>query len=675
MIATASGQRTVFFYQLILIILALTACPSCFAYEKVVLQLKWSHQFQFAGYYAAQTQGYFAAEGLEVEIREIDHHRPPLEVVLSGDAQYGISDSSLVLARMQGKKPVILATIFQHSPLVLLSLESSGIVSPLELKNKHVMYLRGTDDAVIRAMFTELGMTPDDYQHVPHTFNDDDLVSGKVDAVSAYITDQPFYFRQNGIPVNIISPSNYGIDFYGDMIFVEEDYLRQNKEQALAFRRAVIRGWRYAINHQEEMVDWIQANLAPHKTKANLMYEASMTSRIIQAGIIDLGYFSTNRFLRIADIYKQLDMVSNDANFDGISYEDYLEEPIYKRPWARVAFFIAATVSLLTLLLWFNNQRLKSRVKEKTERLREATSTMRRYLKVINQYVNACILTPDFHFIDASKAMAKTLNTDVEILKSKHFSELLHDQDDPQFQHMVTELKSSGIWTGEIQMRNINGKDLWFDILVEPERSDEEHRDEITLIAIDISDQKRIEQLSLTDSLTGLANRRHFDNILENEVRRMRRHHTPLSLLMFDVDYFKQFNDVYGHQLGDRCLQEISRITRQFEQRPADLAARYGGEEFLLLLPETDNHGANQIAHQLLIKIAELDIRHKASNIAEHVTVSIGVATVDADVINSPEEIVNLADKQLYKAKYEGRNCICSHQPSPITLISNKRDQ
>ena len=640
-----------------------------YANEKVVLQLKWKHQFQFAGFYAAQIQGYFAEEGLDVEIREIDHNKPPLDVVLSGEAQFGISDSSLVLARMRGQKPVVLATIFQHSPLVLLTLAEDNLVSPLELRNKRVMYLRGTDDAVIRAMFTELGMTPNDYQHVPHTFNDEDLAEGKVDAVSAYITDQPFYFRKKGIDINIISPANYGIDFYGDMIFVEENYLLNNKEQALAFRRASIKGWRYAIDNQEEMVDWIKANLAPEKSKDNLMYEAQMTARMVQSNIIDIGYFSDNRFLRIADIYKKLNMVSNDADFNGINYISHIQPPASSYKWLKVSATGLGVISFLTLLLWLNNRRLKTKVIDKTAELSDANHTMRRYLKVINQYVNACILSPELEFLDASKAFAKTLNSEIESLKGSHFEDMLHDPSDPQLEAMKSGLKQHDCWSGEIQMRNTNDQQLWFEILVEPERKDKVHHNELTLIAIDVSDRKRVEQLSLTDSLTGLANRRHFDEIFKNEFRRMQRNQSCMSLLLFDVDFFKQYNDLYGHQLGDRCLQEISRVTRQFEQRPADLAARYGGEEFLLLLPDTNAAGASQIAHQLLKKIAELDIRHKASNVAEYVTVSIGIATVKAEEVDNREEVIELADKQLYKAKAEGRNCICMHHSKDFGLI------
>ena len=338
------------------------------------MQLKWKHQFQFAGFYAAQNQGYYEQEGLEVLIREVDTERSSAsEIVLSGDAQFGISDSSIVLDRLQGRPLVVIATIYQHSPLVLLTLESSGIVSPLELKNKRVMIQRNIDDAVLLAMFTELRMKADDYVYVQHNFQDSSLINGNIDAMSAYITDQPFFFKERGIALNILSPANYGIDFYGDMIFVKEQYLKNNKEQVLAFRRASIKGWKYALNHQEEMVDWISRNLKTNKTREHLLYEAEHTARMIQPEIIELGYINSNRFLRIADIYKQLGLAPLDAELAGINYADYYAQGKSNSRWLQVTAAILALISVLVALLFWVNRRLKKEVAIRTAALKLAT--------------------------------------------------------------------------------------------------------------------------------------------------------------------------------------------------------------------------------------------------------------------------------------------------------------
>lgn len=333
------------FSLLILLMCSVCNAASPPAEDAIVLQLKWKHQFQFAGFYAALKEGYFADEGLNVTIREVDKHRSATEVVLSGDAQFGITDSSVVLARLEGQPLVVVAAIFQHSPMVLLALDSSEIFSPLELKNKRVMYQRNTDDAALLAMFTKLGLTEYDHTHVAHNFRDDVLVSGNVDAMSAYATDQPYIYQEKHIPVNIIAPIDYGIDFYGDMLFVEEGFLRKNKEKVLAFRRASLKGWKYAIDHQQVMVEWILANLNTDKTRAHLLYEAKKTVRLIQPKTIDLGSFNANKFLGIAEIYKQLGFAPLTGEIAGIDYQEYYAE----KPRYLVLLF---NIALLVVLFW-----------------------------------------------------------------------------------------------------------------------------------------------------------------------------------------------------------------------------------------------------------------------------------------------------------------------------------
>ena len=171
--------------------------------------------------------------------------------------------------------------------------------------------------------------------------------------------------------------------------------------------------------------------------------------------------------------------------------------------------------------------------------------------------------------------------------------------------------------------------------------------------------RKSLKHLSITDALTDLANRRHFDEVLQNEFNRLSRLHHPLSLVMLDVDFFKKFNDGYGHLIGDNCLKQVAYTIRGSLQRPADFAARYGGEEFSCILPNTDSKGAAAIAEKIRTNIEQLDIPHRNSPIADHVTVSLGVFTVYTYSRTCPSEIVAKADQQLYRAKETGRNKIC----------------
>ncbi len=163
---------------------------------------------------------------------------------------------------------------------------------------------------------------------------------------------------------------------------------------------------------------------------------------------------------------------------------------------------------------------------------------------------------------------------------------------------------------------------------------------------------------ALTDSLTGLANRRHFDEVLNTEFYRLRRSGASLSMIMLDVDHFKKFNDTYGHLAGDECLRQVAAALKRVVGRVPDLAARYGGEEFAVILPETVQHGAGVLAERIRKEVEGLAIPHETSRVAAYLTVSLGVVTVSAINLSAPEEVVALADKALYCAKQSGRNRI-----------------
>jgi diguanylate cyclase (GGDEF)-like protein/PAS domain S-box-containing protein len=180
----------------------------------------------------------------------------------------------------------------------------------------------------------------------------------------------------------------------------------------------------------------------------------------------------------------------------------------------------------------------------------------------------------------------------------------------------------------------------------------------------DMTDQKRAETalktLAAKDGLTGLANRRAFDQSLESEWLRAQRSRKPLSLLFVDVDHFKLFNDKHGHQSGDECLRAVAAIVGSQTLRPTDLAARYGGEEFAIILPETDGAGAIELAERIRKAVMDLRIVHGAARAGSHVTLSVGVATQVPGLDIGPDCLLGQADQALYAAKRLGRNRVTS---------------
>ncbi|MCO6414467.1 MAG: diguanylate cyclase [Thiogranum sp.] len=183
---------------------------------------------------------------------------------------------------------------------------------------------------------------------------------------------------------------------------------------------------------------------------------------------------------------------------------------------------------------------------------------------------------------------------------------------------------------------------------------------------------RELHRLSSLDGLTGVANRRQFDMTLKQEWQRVSRSQAPLSLIFADIDFFKPYNDLYGHQAGDDCLKKVAAALEQTVHRPADLVARYGGEEFVMILPETTEEGALAIADKILRRIAALDIPHEASDAAGHVSLSIGVATMTPDENDLPDTLIRAADQALYLAKESGRNRIEVAPHAPLLESVNR---
>jgi len=175
------------------------------------------------------------------------------------------------------------------------------------------------------------------------------------------------------------------------------------------------------------------------------------------------------------------------------------------------------------------------------------------------------------------------------------------------------------------------------------------------VLALEEANQK-LERLSFLDGLTNIANRRRFDEFLHIEWRRAAREAAPLSVILADIDFFKAYNDTYGHEAGDEILKKVAGALAVTVNRPADLVARYGGEEFVVALPGTDAAGALVLAERLRAAVEALAVAHSTSRAAAHVTISVGVATTIPERGAAPEALVAAADQALYEAKHDGRN-------------------
>jgi diguanylate cyclase (GGDEF)-like protein/PAS domain S-box-containing protein len=259
-----------------------------------------------------------------------------------------------------------------------------------------------------------------------------------------------------------------------------------------------------------------------------------------------------------------------------------------------------------------------------------------------------------------------------EDLDQRSLLNLIHPEDFPQIMRIFAELRTgreSALL--EWRIKKHDGQYIWLEGNLCPIRNQRNGLVEgILSFSRDITDRKLVEQrlqaayqvvetLSVTDALTGISNRRRFDQVLPTEWRRALRDQAPLTMLMLDVDLFKLYNDTYGHLRGDNCLREIAESILEVVFRAEDLVARYGGEEFAVLLPNTPREGGLRVAEKICEALALRHMEHRESPFGL-VTVSIGSATLVPMLGQEPLQLVDLSDKTLYEAKGQGRNCILS---------------
>jgi diguanylate cyclase (GGDEF)-like protein/PAS domain S-box-containing protein len=366
---------------------------------------------------------------------------------------------------------------------------------------------------------------------------------------------------------------------------------------------------------------------------------------------------------------------------------------------------IVLSLLILTVLLFFSLLgRLYRSRKEALDQANRATATKNQLQKemktrqnaekilreneeyiraVVDSVMDGIITANDTGEIETFNPTAEKMfgYRDSEIV-GENLSILLYDNYRERLEKQLGKFSSSGkadfVGTSqEVEGKRKNGSTFSMELLISETRLGDYRK--LVAITRDITRHKKLEKrlrlLSTQDGLTGIANRRLFDRTIEVEWSRSVRNSLPISLIMIDIDFFKNYNDSLGHQAGDDALKKIAVTMQQNFMRPGDLVARYGGEEFVALLPETSPNGAAMLAERLRKKIEALKIPHPDSKIGEFVTISLGVAHLIPRRGSRHDKLVSLADKTLYQAKREGRNRVVSMDLSKKTKETAKKGQ
>ncbi|MBD3791471.1 MAG: ABC transporter substrate-binding protein [Campylobacterales bacterium] len=292
--------------------------------DTITLQLKWKHAFQFAGFYMAKEKGFYKDVGLEVTFKEKSPDINIADEVISGRAEYGISDSALVLDRIEGKRVIALRSIFQHSPLALIALRSSTIHTISDIPGHRVMISPESHQNVsLMAMLKSHHIDDKNIRIIPMSFDLNDLIAGRTDLFTGYTTDQPYTLRKMGIAYELFSPMRYGFDFYGDILFTSEAELKAYPERVEKFAEASMKGWYYALEHREETISTILKKYnTQHFDEEKLRFEAIETRKI--SGIDDgnFGKLNEAKLKEIAKAFAILGYVGDSDRLKGMIYQN-----------------------------------------------------------------------------------------------------------------------------------------------------------------------------------------------------------------------------------------------------------------------------------------------------------------------------------------------------------------
>lgn len=641
--------------------------------EKITLQLRWFHQFQFAGYYAAQMKGYYHDAGLDVRIMD---SKPGMEVVnevVSGRAQYGVGNSSLLLARQQGKPVVALAAIFQHSPLVFIARADAGISSVHDLPGKKIMLEPHADE--LMAYLKKEGVATGQLKLLPYSFDFGDLIDGKVDAISAFSSDELYYLDRSAFRYLMFTPRSAGIDFYGDNLFTTEQEIHTHPERVKAFRAASIKGWIYAMQHPEEIANVIISHYGYRDDKAHLLYEAKNMIPLLGHDNVEVGYMYAGRWQHIADTYADLGLMPTDFSLRGFLYQPEPEPKDLSHLYVAIA--VALSVGGLCLVIAVIFIRLNRKLTNESKARQAAIEYMEeseRNLRFITENSADVMWTMDIatgKFTYVSPSVYQLRGYTVEEVMQQSPEELMTPESSERaFSSLANSIEC---WHAgergdtrkvtEIDQPHKDGHIVSTEVVTTLHANQEGQLTSIIGISRDISERKKAEEvirnLAFYDSLTKLPNRRLLLDRLEQAITQAKRNESRLALMFIDLDKFKPVNDQYGHEAGDWLLKAAAQRMETC-LRESDTAARIGGDEFIVLLPEIRrNRDAIAVAEKIR------DVLNQPFEMSEgkelNISACIGIAIYPEHGLTEKQLIKN-GDTAMYQAKESGRNRVWVYQ-------------
>ncbi|MGF7058267.1 ABC transporter substrate-binding protein [Brassicibacter mesophilus] len=550
--------------------------------DKVVLQLRWHHQYQFAGYYAAKWMGYYEQEGLDVEIRPALTENIGVlyatEEVAEGRAQFGIGSSDILLSQDRGAELCVVASVFQRSPIEYYMREDASYRSIVDLTKLKVAR-RQNDllDIELQAMLISEGINPNKLPLIIDTeeFTVNDFKTHKYDVIPGYmgaIID--FYAQKEGINLKVIKPIDYGIDFYGDSLFTSKKLAYEDPELVEKFRKASMKGWEYAHDHPEEVAERIaneyKVKGIPHKDFIEYnKYQASKISQLTLYPIVEMGNVNPYRWQKMHEMLTKLNLVKGQINLEDFvfDYQKITTEKYKKIEKGIILFLIISFIASIIIFMFHlanKNSMLKNEVSERKRAENRIIKSKQRYEAIFSSAILGITITSKEGIILQAneKWLSMTGYSEKEIL-GKDIREFIDDDSDKNIIKKIGDFNSGKINNYEIERKykRRDGSIFWGKLFMTSIYDQDSERKVNLGMVVDITNRKIEEE-------TVKRSEKRFRNIIKEVASQISDNENAGSFLIKDND----FNDAYNSD------NERSRLSLKLEKINLELERMFKKE-------------------------------------------------------------------------------------------------
>lgn len=595
-------------------------------------------------------KGFYKQAGFDVKLLEGDSNINVVESVLSKKAEFGVSNSSLVIDYLDGLDVVMLGAIFQHSPNILLA--KKEFKSPVDLvKGGAIALMGGDQDIELKAMFIQEGIDLSKVNFVPKQKHLDDLFENKVVAINAYSSNEPYLLSKQNREFSILEPRAYGLDFYGDTLFTSTALYEENRKMVSNFRQATFKGWEYALAHIEETVEIIEKYYnTQNKSKEHLLYEAMTLKKLINPDFIQVGHSNPGRWEHIVATYKAFGLIKQTRTLDDFFYA---EEKSSNMTWVYFYIFISSSIILVVGIIAYYIYQINKKLSKSEERHK---------ILFQNSASAGIVWKKGYIITDWNEQAVKLFGWSANEVRGKNFLDfLVLENERESIKNNLEEVPKDTnlhIFINQNILKNQTPITCeWHNTRLR--NSSQEDDFEVVSLAIDITQRVHEEEMlklqANNDFLTNLPNRHFFESMLEKMHAFAKRNNTLFGLAFIDLDGFKEINDTYGHYAGDMLLKQLAKRF-QGAIREEDTIARIGGDEFALVFYPTNEKESYEKMIDRLLKLANMPVQYE-KEISLQVSASIGVSFFNSENPISIKHLISQADSAMYKAKKRGKNC------------------